>query len=371
MSNQRLTQCPHCKASFKVSEEQLNAANGRVRCGACMNIFDAIAYSVTSTENIKSTSESLKKTEPAIDLEESLLETEENLFADNPEEDLDDPGYSGNNKDDEFSTSFLELDSADSSDPYSTAFKEVDDDFVVEENNEAIDESWTQDILNDINEPKDQKVEPKISSTPHSEPLSSRDTADSQDSSLSDPFSSPADYEPVEFHYEQDRPEGSRHWFVSLLFIFANLTLITTLLGQALWFHYEKLVKFPQIENLYQLACEQLGCTLPKLEDISQIKSNNLIVRSHPIQRKSLIIDTVIVNEASYDQAFPDLALYFSDINKKIVAQRLFKPSEYLSGDLANWKTMPVSQPIQISLEIIDPGKEAVNYSLKFFSPKL
>ncbi|WP_197486112.1 MJ0042-type zinc finger domain-containing protein, partial [Oleiphilus sp. HI0061] len=45
MSNQRLTQCPHCKASFKVSEEQLSAANGRVRCGACMNIFDAIAYS--------------------------------------------------------------------------------------------------------------------------------------------------------------------------------------------------------------------------------------------------------------------------------------------------------------------------------------
>ena len=78
----------------------------------------------------------------------------------------------------------------------------------------------------------------------------------------------------------------------------------------------------------------------------------------------------MIVNEAAFNQAFPDLALYFSDINKNIVAQRLFQAKEYLSGDLASWHEMPSQQPIHISLEIVDPGKEAVNYSLKFFSPQ-
>jgi len=33
------TQCPHCKTLFKISEEQLTAVNGKVRCGFCYRIF--------------------------------------------------------------------------------------------------------------------------------------------------------------------------------------------------------------------------------------------------------------------------------------------------------------------------------------------
>ncbi len=35
------TQCPHCNTLFNISEEQLNAANGKVRCGFCYRIFNA------------------------------------------------------------------------------------------------------------------------------------------------------------------------------------------------------------------------------------------------------------------------------------------------------------------------------------------
>ena len=34
-----LTQCPFCQTSFKVTEEQMQAANGVVRCGACREVF--------------------------------------------------------------------------------------------------------------------------------------------------------------------------------------------------------------------------------------------------------------------------------------------------------------------------------------------
>jgi len=33
------TQCPHCTTLFKISEEQLSAVNGKVRCGFCYRIF--------------------------------------------------------------------------------------------------------------------------------------------------------------------------------------------------------------------------------------------------------------------------------------------------------------------------------------------
>lgn len=379
MSNQRLTQCPHCKASFKVSEEQLSAANGRVRCGACMNIFDAIAYSLSELDNEHSKNELPEELaadhDEILDLEESILESQDqDLFADNPEEDKEEAGYSGSKTpEDEFSTSFLELDkeSDNEADLYSTSFQNLDEDFIDAESQEAVDESWTENILNDIQETKnDTKIEPSLGE----ESLSFDEPPENIATNLSPSNAGHADnvqqYEKIDFQYQQDSDPKNRHWLSSLFFIVANLTLLAALLVQAVWFHYEKLVKYPQVAQLYQLACEQLSCTLPKLEDVSKIKSNNLVVRSHPARRKSLIIDTVINNEASFEQDFPDLGLYFSDINKKVIAQRLINPREYLSGELASWTKMPIDQPIHISLEIIDPGKEAVNYSLKFFPAK-
>ncbi|MCJ8312668.1 MAG: zinc-ribbon domain-containing protein [Saccharospirillaceae bacterium] len=41
MADSFITQCPHCQVKFKLTESQLNAAKGSVRCGACLNIFNA------------------------------------------------------------------------------------------------------------------------------------------------------------------------------------------------------------------------------------------------------------------------------------------------------------------------------------------
>lgn len=37
------TRCSDCETLFRVSQEQLNAARGQVRCGRCGNVFDALA----------------------------------------------------------------------------------------------------------------------------------------------------------------------------------------------------------------------------------------------------------------------------------------------------------------------------------------
>ncbi len=39
-----ITRCPKCSARFKVTDAQLNAHDGLVRCGRCHNIFDAQKY---------------------------------------------------------------------------------------------------------------------------------------------------------------------------------------------------------------------------------------------------------------------------------------------------------------------------------------
>ena len=41
MSDSFVTQCPHCQTSFRVSHAQLGMARGVVRCGSCLQVFNA------------------------------------------------------------------------------------------------------------------------------------------------------------------------------------------------------------------------------------------------------------------------------------------------------------------------------------------
>ena len=41
MSDSFVTQCPHCQTSFRVRHAQLGMARGVVRCGACLQVFNA------------------------------------------------------------------------------------------------------------------------------------------------------------------------------------------------------------------------------------------------------------------------------------------------------------------------------------------
>ncbi|WP_296258710.1 MULTISPECIES: DUF3426 domain-containing protein [unclassified Pseudomonas] len=41
MTDSFVTQCPHCQTSFRVSHAQLSVARGMVRCGSCLQVFNA------------------------------------------------------------------------------------------------------------------------------------------------------------------------------------------------------------------------------------------------------------------------------------------------------------------------------------------
>ena len=91
---------------------------------------------------------------------------------------------------------------------------------------------------------------------------------------------------------------------------------------------------------------------------------------SHPNAKNALIINAVIVNNADYRQPYPVMKITLSNTSGLMVASRNFAPIEYLDADINIRKGMPPHQPIQIVLEIADPGKNAVNFQFDFSFPK-
>src|SRR5690606_22657658 len=110
--------------------------------------------------------------------------------------------------------------------------------------------------------------------------------------------------------------------------------------------------------------CAQLPCTLAKVQNVRDMSTQHLVVRAHPELQKALMVDTLLLNRADYEQPFPDLLLAFRDLNDRSVASRRFTPAQYLSGELAGQQDMPVRTPIHLALEIVDAGPEAVSYAI-------
>jgi hypothetical protein len=170
--------------------------------------------------------------------------------------------------------------------------------------------------------------------------------------------------EPLEMHWRHHISPWMRYSLGAL----AMLLSVTLLASQYAWFNSEQLAHNPRYRLLLTRFCLLTHCELPAANDISRIKSSNLVVLKHPRAKGALLLDTILTNYASFEQAYPSLYVQFSDMQDQVVASRVFTPQEYLGGDLAGSTAMPVRRPIHLSLELVDPGERAVNYKIQLLA---
>jgi predicted Zn finger-like uncharacterized protein len=152
--------------------------------------------------------------------------------------------------------------------------------------------------------------------------------------------------------------------------LFLSIILLGALLSaQYLWQHMEIYSQVAQLRPIYEFSCLHLDCELPEYSNIDSIRSDNLSVQPHPEIKNGLMVNTIIRNTAPFPQAFPILILSFNSAENSIIALREFTSTEYLPSGLQSFHNMPAATPVQINLAIMDPGPEAVNYTLAFRHP--
>ncbi|MGO1692157.1 MAG: DUF3426 domain-containing protein [Marinobacter sp.] len=398
------TQCPKCRTRFRVTDEQLGIAKGKVRCGHCMDVFNAVEHQVsTSTGGSLKTDSGADSKAPVQDTHPenptasftSDTTEDEFLFADNPEEDAEEGRYAGTKltfSDDELSDSFRSFDDRDSSVQDETGNEQAGN----------IDESWAEAILREDNAPSKTEPEPLKESSPEPEfepekpndavpeegllELSKEDApgfyVDEQPDPAFESFAS--EHEPEHESERREEPFSAstqfgdlRHepvsvggnnksWLRTFVWSVIVLGLVGVLVAQVIWFQFDRLSAIPELRPFYEKGCELAGCELKPLINVDAIQSRKLVVRTDPQNRSQLVVDAVIINRADFQQPFPAIALTFSNLNGDIVAQSVFTPSEYLAGEAGELDTMPVETPVRIAISIRDPGRDAVNYNIIF-----
>ena len=199
----RVTQCPKCQTSFRVTDAQLDIANGAVRCGSCLHIFNA-------TEHWLGDISPAVKSEPAAAEPQAPLSFDEtDLLADNDEITFEELLGSD---DTESSVSLVEP-SIDLASPFTTNDTDnstiVDDDLLIDDSSPLLDE---------------EDDEPSLRDTAQHSIISEDDLAitdnstDSRDLELSDSFLSLDQWHTNGFEEEPEEESASEEaWAEQLL----------------------------------------------------------------------------------------------------------------------------------------------------------
>jgi len=164
---------------------------------------------------------------------------------------------------------------------------------------------------------------------------------------------------PIEFSAKR-----MRRWYQRKLWPTLSILGLLALAVQVGWFKFDYFSRVEPYRTGYLFLCPYLGCQVPTLVDTSRILASNLVVREHPDTQGALAVDVMLINGAPFEQPFPDLVLVFTDIDNNQVASRRFIPKDYLGGELVGRELMPQNQKIHITLDLVDPGAEAVNYHI-------
>ena len=412
MTDSFVTQCPHCQTRFRVSHGQLNVARGVVRCGSCLQVFNAVCQLMEqrAAEATAPQPELPPAIEPEppraisqkqwtaqeldldnLDLDEELakLERREIQHTQPAGAERRQPGADRRQKEESFSAS-RDTVKAEEEKWAASLFSEPPEERaqVAEDEPEPTKAPATKQRtepsmsfrIDDIDdEPplrstlEDEEIDPPFTALtqatqeaePEERPQSRRKRARAE-ANIHDDVLQDLEDDPLHL-YAQKRPSS---WGRRLIWTLLVLIAAAGLAGQYIAYQFDDLARQDAYRPWFQQLCPTLGCTVPSRVDIAHIKSSNLVVRSHPDFAGALVVDAIIYNRATFSQPFPLLELRFADLNGNLIASRRFKPAEYLSGELAGVSEMPSQTPIHISLDILDPGNKAVNYSLSFHSPE-
>ena len=148
--------------------------------------------------------------------------------------------------------------------------------------------------------------------------------------------------------------------------VFTLLLLIAALAAQYLWANRTLYQHSPALYPLFASSCALFNCSIPPFSDISTFRGEALTVVSSPVGNNSLVVSFVLTNSAPLAQTAPVLILSFDTAAQRSVALREFAPADYLPPSSNPHKALGSGERVTIKLELIDPGAEAVNYTVAF-----
>ncbi|PWB48019.1 MAG: hypothetical protein C3F18_11695 [Nitrosomonadales bacterium] len=360
----RITACPQCHTRFRVTEAQLQARNGKVRCGRCDHVFNALDALIEEPP--------LPATEPAPIEQAGIAEqvqehppAQELTVTSGQEAQQDEapPPAAG-----ETTGPLFELEITHPETPPDT-----------------------EEPLFELEVTPPEGPADAAALAPESIPLTSAAEETTAAEATEEPAASGPEPQPAAESKAETRvvriqpppvtiqpkvsperpkyappPKPRRAWPWAL----ANMLLLTGLAIQGIYSFRDAIAAhYPPTRSLLEQACIPLQCrvSLPRNPDLISIESSEL--HADPARPNIVVLTSVLRNRAAHVQAYPTLELTLTSARDEMVARKLFTPKEYLRNAASLSLGIAPSGEVAVKL-LLDLGDlKAEGYRLYLFYP--
>ncbi|GAB3463081.1 hypothetical protein GCM10027321_25370 [Massilia terrae] len=375
------TQCPHCKTTFRVAQDQLKLRGGIVRCGACHEIFDGNASLVDLSAAPAGLPSAAPAPAPAIEAPAAGAHEEIPVYTLDLGHALDPLGILPKPEEDEVADEAAAA-------PAAVPAAEPAPERAAETPPPNAYDNRVEPSLHDVDEETmvaplpvvEAEPAPRVSfapSAPVHTPLPQRastDTAGAAPVAAPEPPRSararqqarrskltPTRIEPPKLRVpEIDEPEFVRRGrqreqsgkrLVALWAGGAALLLLVLLAQAAYIFRNDIAVRAPALRPALASACTLLHCRveLPARIDNLTIETGDL----QTLAPDTYVLTTLLHNQAGVAQAWPDIELALTDANDKALVRRVFAPADYLPKDAGAAGFAPRGeQPVKLYFQL-------------------
>lgn len=330
-----LTRCPGCSTTFRVTPEQVKARQGKVRCGRCQHVFDAIESLVEAA--VLQPAVAAAVTPPAA---APIVPP---------------PPASAPDAD----TPPAPLAAADSDAEAAVA---------------AVDESITEAATELADAPAAEAGAPPspygpvgaAAETPMAAPGDELDVETQPPESPDAPSADGILLQPSPLSTSYAEPAAMRQaswpWTLG-----ATLVLLALIAQALIAFRVDLAVKYPQTRPLLDMLCDYAACTveLPATPDLVSIESSDL----HPGRKGGLELNATLRNRAPHAQAWPHLELTLTDGADKPIVRKVIAPEQYLPATQSVSDGFAANGDLAVQL-MLDAGTlPAAGYRLYLFYP--
>jgi predicted Zn finger-like uncharacterized protein len=339
------TQCPHCDTHFRITEAQINLAEGFVRCSVCNEVFNALDVASQHEQQPSLLDDALSNSDSQPATESSAVTPASREWAQ-----ADEPSAS-----DEISD---EISANDVDNRFQTLPEDTQNISAQDNTEDSISLVNTGVSSETVSEAKDTTIPDK----------SQKEAFDFFDEEASESLSHVV---PEEY---RDTYTPTSATLSNLLWAAGCLILTATLVIQYAWFNRDQLNQMPQIQAWTDKICRQFECKHISMREPGKIELITRNVYSHPNEKNALMINVTMRNNADFAQPYPVMQVAFSDIRGGTVAARRFLPAEYLPADYRPAPQIDTEQNtlfepgtnMTFTMEIQDPGKQAMTYEFDF-----
>jgi predicted Zn finger-like uncharacterized protein len=323
-----LTRCPDCATHFRVTPEQLKARAGRVRCGECQHVFNALD---TLIEEPVLVIAAPGVEQPAA---QSVLPVPPQAPAATPEP------AAGIAVEPAPTSSLPETTAPEETGPEIAGPHGPPFDIPLPEVSPASAVSGAATLSDST-----PAIDPLLRAAPDGPEL-----RDAEPLNESDSWEEPA----------------ARRWPWALGSFAALLALGVQ---AALAFRVEIAVIWPQARPALAAACEVAGCELglPAKVGLVGIESSDLYPDA--TQKGRLVLVANLKNRAPFAQAYPHLELTLTDTTDKAIVRKVLAPGDYLPRTAAAAAGMAPNADVSVNLSLDAGGLPASGYRLYIFYP--